>query len=128
MDIVTLIGRILFSIIFLNSARSHLTKVSMLAPYAASKHLPAPKLMVVVTGLMLLVGGLSILFGLWVKVGATLLVLFLIPTAFIMHNFWTMADPMARGNDQAHFFKDIALAGGAFIFFVYGTGAISIAP
>jgi uncharacterized membrane protein YphA (DoxX/SURF4 family) len=128
MDIVALVGRILFCIIFLNSARSHLTKVSMLAQYSASKRVPAPKLMVVVTGLMLLVGGLSILLGLWVKVGAALLAIFLIPTAFIMHNFWTVADPMTRANDQAGFFKDIALAGGALMFFVYGTGALSIAP
>jgi uncharacterized membrane protein YphA (DoxX/SURF4 family) len=128
MDVITLVGRILFCIIILNSARSHLTKVTMLAQYGASKHLPAPKLMVVVTGLMLLVGGLSILLGVWVKVGAALLVLFLIPTAFIMHNYWKMTDPMARGNDQAHFFKDISLAGAAFMFFAFGTGALSIAP
>jgi putative oxidoreductase len=128
MDIVALIGRILFCIIFLNSARGHLTNVSMLAQYSASKRVPAPKLMVMVTGLMLLLGALSILLGLWVRVGAALLVIFLIPTAFIMHNFWTMSDPMARANDQAHFFKDLALAGAALMFFVYGTGALSIAP
>jgi uncharacterized membrane protein YphA (DoxX/SURF4 family) len=127
MDIVALIGRILFGIIFLNSARSHLTNVSMLAQYGASKKVPAPKFMVVLTGLMLLVGGLSVLLGLWVKVGAALLVIFLIPTAFIMHNFWAITDPMGRANDQAHFLKDVALAGAALMFFVYGTGAFSIA-
>ena len=127
MGIVTLIGRIHFCITILNSARSHLTKVTMLAMYTASKHIPAPKLMVVVTGLMLLVGGLSILLGVWVKVGASLVVLFLIPTAFIMHNYWVIADPMGRAKDQAHFFKDLSLSDCALMFFVFGTGALSIA-
>ena len=77
---------------------------------------------------MLLLGGLSILLGFWVRIGAALLVIFLIPTAFIMHNFWTVTGPLTRANDQAHFLKDIALTGGALLFFVYGTGAFSIAP
>ena len=128
MEIVTLIGRILFCIVILNSARNHLTRVSMLSQYSASKHVPAPKLMVVVTGLMLLLGGLSILLGVWVKVGAALVVLFLVPTAFIMHNYWTISDPMSRGNDQGHFLKDIGLAGGALMFLAFGTGALSVAP
>jgi putative oxidoreductase len=84
--------------------------------------------MVVLTGLMLLLGGLSILLGFWVKVGAALLVLFLVPTAFIMHNFWTVTDPMARANDQAHFLKDLALAGAALMFFACGIGPLTIAP
>jgi putative oxidoreductase len=128
MDVIALIGRILFCLIFLNSAYGHLTRVSTTAQYAASKGVPAPKFMVVLTGLMILLGGLSILLGVWVKPGAALLVVFLVPTAFTMHNFWTLTDPMARANDQAHFLKDLALAGGSLIFFIYGTGSLSIAP
>jgi putative oxidoreductase len=128
MDAVALAGRILFSLVIIVSAYGHLTKTAGTAGYAGSKGVPLPKLAVVVTGLMLLVGGLSVLLGIWVKVGAALLVLFLVPTAFTMHNYWTISDPMAKAGDQAHFLKDIALAGAALMIFAFGTGSLSIAP
>lgn len=83
--------------------------------YAASKNVPFPRLAVFASGIMILLGGLSILLGLWVKVGALLIVFFLIPVATIMHNFWTIADPTDRQNEQIHFMKDLALAGSAFL-------------
>lgn len=75
---------------------------------------------------MILLGGLSVLLGLYVRVGALLLVLFLIPTAILMHNFWTIDDPQARAVDQAHFMKDLALAGAAFLIWYHGTGPWSL--
>ncbi len=115
MDVLILIARILFSIIFLMSAIGHFTQTKAMTDYSKSKGVPAPGLAVVVTGLMLLLGGLSILFGAYVNIGAILLVIFLIPTAFIMHNFWTVKDPMMKQNDQIHFMKDLALAGASFL-------------
>lgn len=122
MDVLILIARILFSIIFLMSAIGHFTQTKAMAEYSKSKGVPAPGLAVVVTGLMLLLGGLSILLGAYVNIGAILLVIFLIPTAFIMHNFWTVKDPMMKQNDQTHFMKDLALGGAAFlIWYLYQT-------
>lgn len=116
------LSRILFSIIFLSSAIGHLTNTDQMAQYAASKDVPAPKPAVILTGIMLLLGGLSIVLGLWVHIGAWLLIIFLIPTAIIMHNFWTIEDPGNRQNEQIQFFKDMALAGAAFlIWYLYVT-------
>ncbi len=107
-------GRLLFSALFLKSAYSHLTKYEMLGGYAASVgHVPMPKTAVFVTGLMLLLGGLSILLGFHPRIGAGLLVVFLVPVAFIMHAYWKIQDPMQRAGDEAQFWKDIALAGAA---------------
>jgi uncharacterized membrane protein YphA (DoxX/SURF4 family) len=90
--------------------------------YAESKNVPFPKLAVFVSGMLILAGGLSVLLGLWVRVGALLLIVFLIPVAFIMHNFWAIAEPADRQNEQIHFIKDLALAGGAFmIWYLYVT-------
>ena len=85
--------------------------------YAQYKKVPAAKLSVIVTGVMVLLGGLSILLGTYADLGALLLVVFLIPTALLMHNFWTVEDPMAKAGDAAQFFKNIALAGAALILF-----------
>lgn len=95
---------------------------AQMAEYAKSKNIPAPKVGVFLSGVMLLLGGISVLLGLWVNIGAWLLIVFLIPTACIMHNYWTVDEPMDRRNEQIHFMKDMALAGAAFmIWFLYVT-------
>lgn len=122
MEILIVIARLLFSLIFLMSAIGHFTQTKTMVEYTKSKKVPAPGLAVFVTGIMLLLGGLSILLGAFVNIGAILLVIFLIPTAFIMHNFWTVKDPMMKQNDQINFMKDLALAGAAFlIWYLYHT-------
>lgn len=122
MVLLILIARILFSAIFLMSAIGHYTQAKTMSEYAKSKKVPAPELAVFVTGIMLLLGGLSILLGAFVNIGAILLIIFLIPTAFIMHNFWTVKDPMMKQQDQINFMKDLALAGAAFlIWYLYQT-------
>ncbi len=127
MSILILIARILFSLVFIGSGMGHLTKTEGMAQYAASKGVPAPRLVVIVTGVLLVVGGLSVLLGVYGRIGALALFIFLLPTAFMMHNFWTVTDPMARQNEMGHFLKDLALAGGALLIFACGTGALSLA-
>ena|SRR5688572_12639768 len=120
--LVLLIGRVVFSFFFIYSGFNHLTKLSMMSQYAASSGVPAPTVAVAVSGLMLLGGGLSILLGVQPKWGAALLVVFLVPTAIMMHKFWGIADPMMAANQAAHFWKNIALAGAALM--IYGFTAL----
>jgi uncharacterized membrane protein YphA (DoxX/SURF4 family) len=82
---------------------------------------PAPELATIVTGVMLALGGLSILLGYHPRIGAALLVVFLLPVAFIMHAYWRIQDPMQRAGDAAQFWKNIALAGAA-LFIVANPG------
>lgn len=72
-----------------------------------------PSVAVALTGLMLLAGGLSVVLGVWPVIGLVLLILFLVPVAFIMHNFWAVEDPMQRQAEQVNFMKNLALAGAA---------------
>ena len=83
--------------------------------------MPAPTVAVAVTGLMLLGGGLSILLGVQPKWGAALLIVFLVPTAVMVHKFWGISDPMLAANQAAHFWKNIALAGAALMMFGFAT-------
>ncbi|HLV58069.1 MAG TPA: DoxX family membrane protein, partial [Natronosporangium sp.] len=76
-----------------------------------SRNVPAARAAVVVSGVMLLLGGLSVLLGIWPDLGALLLFLFLVPTAFLMHGFWKETDPQARMTEQIQFLKDLSLAG-----------------
>ncbi len=121
MAAVFLIGRILFSAIFLMSGVSHLTKTGPLSQYAAMKKVPAPTLAVLGSGVMILLGGLSLLLGVAPRLGAILLVVFLVPTAILMHGFWGVKDPMQKQMEQAHFMKDMAMAGAALVIFYFTT-------
>lgn len=117
MDWLYLIGRVLFAMIFLGSGFGHLTKVQPMAQYAASKGVPAPRFSVIVTGLMILAGGLSVLLGFWIEIGTWLLIIFLLLAGLRMHDFWAVTDPMEAQNQQAHFMKNLALAGAAMILY-----------
>jgi uncharacterized membrane protein YphA (DoxX/SURF4 family) len=84
---------------------------------------PAPKLSVIVTGLMLIIGGLYIALGVYADLGAILIALFLVLSAFKMHDFWTIQDAQAKQGETINFFKNLSLAGAALIIFVMvGTG------
>jgi putative oxidoreductase len=118
MDLIVLIARVLFVGVFLVSAMGHLTQTGMMAGYAASKGVPLARPVVLISGVQILLGALSVLLGVWADLGALLLVAFLVPTAFVMHGFWREAEPQAKMTEQVQFVKDLALAGGALFVFV----------
>lgn len=115
MDVVALIGRILFVVLFLGSAFGHITKAETMGGYAASKGVPQAKLATIASGVLIAVGALMVLLGIWLDLGALLLVVFLVPTAFLMHAFWKETDPQSKQMEMIQFQKDLALAGGALL-------------
>lgn len=123
MDIIALIGRILFVLIFVASGSTgHLGQRKGMAQYAASQGVPAAEPLVVLSGLLILVGGLMVALGVWGDLGALLLLVFVVPAAYFMHAFWKVEDPQQHANQQAHFMKNLALAGGAIMAFVLFAG------
>lgn len=106
MDVVFLIGRILYAFLFLGSAFGHLTKSADMSGYASSKGIPAARLMVLGTGVQMLVGGLMVLLGIWGDLGSLLLALFLLGAALLMHTFWKETDPMSRQMEMIQFNKE----------------------
>lgn len=113
-----LAGRILFAALFIMSGLNHFTQLGAMTEYAEAKGLPAPKLMVLLGGAMILAGGLSVLFWTWVVWGAGLLLVFLLVAAFTVHDFWAVEGEEERQNEMAHFMKNMALAGAALILYV----------
>lgn len=116
-QIIQLIGRILFAILFLLSAVGHFAATDGMAQYAKMRGVPAAKLSVLVTGLMLLLGGLGVLLGVYIDLAFLILAAFLIPTAFVMHPFWKESDAQTKQTTQISFNKDLALGGAALILF-----------
>jgi putative oxidoreductase len=112
------VGRVVFVAFFIMAGVNHLRNTKAIAGYAGSKGVPAPTAAAVVSGLMLLGGGILILLRWHPIVGAGLLILFLVPAAFLIHNYWTQTDPMVKAGEQAQFWKNITLAGAALLYAV----------
>jgi len=117
MDLILVIGRILFGGFFLMSGINHFTKLEAMTGYAKYKKLPAAKLGVLISGLMLVIGGITVILGYYADLGALLLAIFLVLAAVIFHNFWKETDATAKQNEMLAFMKDIALAGAALVIF-----------
>jgi putative oxidoreductase len=112
-DILFVVGRVLFGGFFLISGIRHFQHLDMMAGFTGSKGFPAPKLAVIGSGLLIILGGLSVLLGFLPTWGVALISAFLIPVTFVMHQYWTHTDPMMKINDQVNFMKNVALLGAA---------------
>ena len=66
-------------------------------------------------------GGLLVLLGIKVRLGAILLILFLIPMTLIMHPFW-MNEGAAQQMQMEIFLKNISILGGLFVLASCGGG------
>ena len=111
MDVLMLAGRVIFGGFFLYSGVNHFIKFGMMTQYAKMKGVPFPAIAQGMTGLMLLFGGVSIVFGIYPFVGIVLLVAFLLPVSLMMHSFWKIEDPQLRMADTINFTKNMALLG-----------------
>lgn len=118
MDVVFLVGRILFAALFLGASYGHLAQTRAMAGYAESRGVPMARLAVQGSGVLLVLGALSVSLGVWGDLGALLLVVFLVSTAVMMHGFWAETDPMAKQMELVQFQKDLALAGASLVVFV----------
>ena len=118
------LGRLLYSLIFVVAGFGHFTHQEI--AYAAAQGIPFAGVLVPLSGVLAIVGGLSILLGFHGKLGAWLLVLFLLPVTFTMHNFWAVKDPMMQQIQMAMFLKNISMLGSALFFTQIGTGPLSL--
>lgn len=121
---VVLCGRLLFALIFLMSGAGHFSKQTI--AFAASQGVPMASLAVPFSGLIALAGGLSILLGYRVKIGAWLIILFLVPVTLMMHKFWAVADPMMAQTQMAMFMKNVSMLGAALLISQFGAGPLSL--
>lgn len=114
-DELFLVGRIVFSLIFLIYGIRHLTQTEGSVAYAAYKKVPQPRAMVLFTGVAMVLGAIAVILGLWMDLAALGLAAFVIAAALYMHRYWEETDPQTKLAEMAQFHKNIAIAGGALI-------------
>ena len=101
----------MFGAYWLMAGFNHFRNLEGMSQYAKSKGAPAPKLSVAASGIVLALGGLSLMFGIYPTVGIILLILFLIVASFQIHKYWKLDDAQMRQIDQINFTKNLALVG-----------------
>ena len=88
--------------------------------------MPLAGLAVPASGLLAIAGGLSVPFGYHAKVGAWMLIAFLLPVTVMMHSFWRLSDPVAIHIQQAMFMKNLSMMGAALFIVAFGAGPMSL--
>lgn len=124
-SLAALSGRVLISAIFLFSGFHKLMDWSGTADTMAMQGMPAVPVFLAGAIVFEILGGLSVLLGLYGRVGAVALIVFLIPTTLIFHNFWAV-DPSQQQTQMIHFMKNLAIMGGLFMVAALGTDGFSI--
>lgn len=112
MEILKYVGLILFAVPFVLSGIAHIRFREAMAGYAAFKGVPAPMVATIVTGIVLIVAPILVILGIIPQIALAALALFLLATAFKMHDYWK-ADEAAKQGEQINFNKNIGLAGAA---------------
>ncbi len=121
---VVVLGRFFFALIFLFAAPNHFAKQTI--AFSASQGVPFASIAVPLSGVVAIAGGLSILLGYRAKLGAWLIVLFLIPVTLMLHKFWTVQDPMMAQIQMILFMKNVSMLGGALLISQFGAGPFSL--
>ena len=125
MDVLFLIGRILFALVFVISGLfGHLGEGGKAGrEYARALGAPSPDVLVPLSGIAIIAGGVMVALGLWADLGALLIIGFLIGITPIMHAFWKIEDEQMKQVQMAMFFKNASLLGAAIIvFWLYNQG------
>ncbi len=118
------IGRVLFSLIFITSVFGNFSRGAI--DSAAAHGVPLATVLVPLSGILALVGGVSVLLGYRARFGAFLLLLFLVPVTIIMHRFWGVADPQVAMIQRVNFMKNLSMIGGTLVLMYYGSGPVSL--
>jgi len=125
-DILDLIGRILLSFIFLYEAYDSIAffrqNKQTMTDYGITWN---QDLLLYGAIFLLLMGGILILIGYRVALGATCLLLYWIPFTFIVFSWWNDPEEVRRMNSLI-FMKNLAVAGGLLMILVNGAGRFSV--
>ena len=119
-DVAFLLGRLLFGGVLAFMGVNHFQQTDWLAGYAESKGVPAPTVAVLGSGVVLVLGGLALVVGFVPVIAGAALALFLLSSAVLFHDFWTVEDPEERQSEMTGFLKNVALAGGAITLLAVG--------
>ncbi len=114
---ILLAGRLLFAVFFLNSAYGHVKNHRMMTGYAKQSGVPVPYVAGWPAGAWLAAAAVSVAAGIWADLGALMLAAFVVPAAWLLHNFWKVDDPARRQTERMSFLRNVSFLGAALALF-----------
>ncbi len=109
MDFIFIVGRILFGGLMLMAGFSHFGQFQQMKKLAESKKVFIPSVLVPLTGVLLVIGGLSYVLWFVPEIGTWLLLIFFVPVNFIMHRFWNEKDSAKRTHEMHNFLGNLSV-------------------
>ncbi|OIP68817.1 MAG: DoxX family protein [Oscillatoriales cyanobacterium CG2_30_40_61] len=120
MQFIPLIGRTFLATIFIHAAINKIFDFANTQTMMTEKGLPLAGILLGGTIVFQILGGLSLVLGYKTRLGAWVLILFLIPTTIIFHNFWDVPA------EKIDFLKNLSIMGGLFMITYFGAGPVSV--
>lgn len=114
---LSVVGRLLFVTYFISMGLSHLLNFTEHSALLKRKGVPLPEATTILTVVMMVGGGLFVLFDWDSWIGPALLFGIIFPAPFFLHKFWNETDSYMRLSEFAHLVKDLSLAGAAILIF-----------
>lgn len=119
-------GRLMIATIFLMSAVGNkIPKFNDVAGYMASEGVPLPQLALVGAIVFLIVGSLSVIAGFKIRLGAALLLMFLVLATYFYHDFWNF-EGQEQQMQMIQFMKNLSLMGTMVFLVANGAGGMSL--
>jgi len=123
---LSVLGRLLLATIFFMAAVGNkIPHFSEVAKVMESAGVPAPQLLLVGAIVFLVAGSLSVIVGYHARIGATLLLTFLVLASYYFHPFWRF-EGQAQQEVMIHFMKNLSMMGAMVFIMANGSGAMSL--
>ncbi len=125
--ILAVLGRVMLcTIFFLSAVGNKIPNFKAVAEAMEKEGVPAPQIMLVGAIVFLIAGSISVVVGFKARIGAALLLVFLILATYYFHDFWTLTDPQAKQDQMIQFMKNLGLMGAMVLIIANGTGPMSL--
>src|SRR5260370_31856986 len=123
---LTVLGRLLLCTIFLLAAVGNkIPHFSAVGKVMESAGVPAPEILLVGAIVFLLVGSLSVIVGYKARIGAALLLTFLVLASYYFHSFWKL-EGQAQQEQMIQFMKNLSMMGAMLFVIANGSGPMSV--
>jgi putative oxidoreductase len=125
--ILAVLGRVMLcTIFFMSAVGNKIPNFSGVVGVMEKEGIPAAQIMLVGAIVFLIAGSLSVILGFRARIGAALLLIFLVLATYYFHDFWNVTDPGAKQDQMIHFMKNLGLMGAMLLIIANGTGPMSL--
>jgi putative oxidoreductase len=122
---ILLLARILLMVLFIITGWAKLTHFDGTTAYMTSLGAPLPMVAAAIAVIMEFFVGILLVIGFYTRPLALVYAVFVLGTALLGHQYWTMVDPERTAN-MINFYKNISIIGGLLVLVVTGPGKYSV--